>query len=105
MYGHRNTIISYPTTYQKEMTKKISGKHLLQTIGCDLIFLGQKTLPRGKHANHFTDGKKNITIHYSTRWTRCIFGFLIQHNQTILLKYSTNLYFIPITSNINSIYD
>ncbi len=56
MYGHRNTLISNPSTYQKEMTKKISGKHLLQTIGCDLIFLGQKTLPRGKHANHITDG-------------------------------------------------
>lgn len=47
---------SYPSTYQKEMTKKISGKHLLQTIGCDLIFLGQNTLRRGKHVNHISDG-------------------------------------------------
>lgn len=43
-------------TYQKEMTKKISGEHLLQTIGCDLIFLGQNTLPRCKHTNHISVG-------------------------------------------------
>jgi len=57
MCGHWNTLASsYPSTYQKEMTKKISGKHLLQTNGRDLIFLGQKTFRRGKHVNHISDG-------------------------------------------------
>lgn len=49
--GHLGKAVFGVTTHQEEMTKDISGKHLLQAIRSDCVFLRQETLTCSKHVD------------------------------------------------------